>query len=538
MRRRIIIIASLALILGLGVFAAITWHQINNPEDLFRNPHVSGQNPSPDPSSAGPNQIQPTEEPYKFSESKLNILLLGLDADEHRYRSMDVFRTDTIMLVSIDFSQNKTDLISIPRDSYVKIPGRKARGRVNAAFVYGGGFKKEGFTTTLKTVSDLLNGVPIHYYAAIDMNAFIKIIDGLGGITYDVDVPVPGTNIEPGVQKLDGAQTLNYARHRYTAGGDIDRVKRQQRLLTSILDQLKSTESLTKLPAIYDSIKEDIWTNLNIKQVAALALFASKMDMDRLQRHMIPGNYLDMDNISYWGIDQKKKNELVNELFGINVTTYDKEDDIHYIKQQLRKRLDEIKSLAQEWIDKGTKFLNENRSVLYTDELLKVESSVQLLVNGITEGELDDIDTNAHILEEDMSTILPLLDKRKTNLNNALYVLSKVETEMATLKDKLVDEEWAQLIDKIAIVKQKIEQKAFPELPSVAEELNAYWDHLGKYVNGKPEPSSTPEPHITDDPTPTSTPEVSSLPTETPTEAPTEAPTETPSPTPNANAAP
>ena len=68
MKKRIIIISSLVLILGLVVFAGISWYQINNPENLFRNPPVSGQNPIPDPSSnTGPSHSGPTEEPYKFS---------------------------------------------------------------------------------------------------------------------------------------------------------------------------------------------------------------------------------------------------------------------------------------------------------------------------------------------------------------------------------------------------------------------------------------------------------------------------------------
>ena len=70
MKKRIIIIASLVLILGLGVYAGITWHQINNPEDLFKTPPVSGHKPSPGPSSSvEPGQSEPTIEPYKFSES-------------------------------------------------------------------------------------------------------------------------------------------------------------------------------------------------------------------------------------------------------------------------------------------------------------------------------------------------------------------------------------------------------------------------------------------------------------------------------------
>ena len=252
-KKRIILITAGIMIFSAVAYAAHFWYQINNPKNLFDIP--ASQDKQGEPSAESD---EPYIEPYQFTEDKLNVLLLGLDANEQRYETMGAFRTDTIMLAAIDFTENKVDLISIPRDSYVKIPGRKERGRVNAAFVYGGGFEGKGFDTTIQTVSDLLGGIPIHYYAAIDMNAFIKIIDSLGGITYEVDVPVPNAGIEPGLQKLDGRQALAYARHRKTAGGDIDRVGRQQQLMVSVLNQLKSTDSLSKLPNIYDSIKDDI----------------------------------------------------------------------------------------------------------------------------------------------------------------------------------------------------------------------------------------------------------------------------------------
>ena len=78
-------------------------------------------------------------------------------------------------------------------------------------------------------------------------------------------------------------------------------------MIIDILNQLKSANALTKLPDIFNSIKDEIWTNLNIRQVASLALFAARLDMSNVNRHMLPGTYLDMDNISYWGIDQEKK---------------------------------------------------------------------------------------------------------------------------------------------------------------------------------------------------------------------------------------
>ncbi len=226
---------------------------------------------------------------------------------------------------------------------------------------------------------------------------------------------------------------------------------------------------------------------------------------------------------------------MVNELFGINVTTYDKEDDIHFIKQQLRERIDELKKLANDWVDKGTIFLDENRAVLYTDEILKLENSVQLLAKGIADGELDDVETDVYMLEEDMSTILPQLDKRKTNLNNARSLLSKVEGELNSLQDKMSDEQKAQINNKIAAFKLKIDQKAFTELSTASEELNAYWDYLKNNLSEKPKPTPSSEPTTTNDPAPTSTPIATDNPEHTSTPTVTPTPSKIPTPVPSTN---
>lgn len=517
MKKRItkkhIILISIGIVLFSVIgYAAYFWNQINNPKNLFEIPANK---------DTQGNKTEETEleiEPYQFQEDKLNILLLGLDANDKRYKYMGAFRTDTIMLAAIDFTENKVDLISIPRDSYVKIPGRRERGRVNAAFVYGGGFKGEGFATTIQTVSDLLGGIPIHYYAAIDMNIFIKIIDSLGGITYEVDIPVPSVGIQPGLHKLDGKQALAYARNRKTPGGDIDRVDRQQRLMISILNQLKSTDSLLKLPGIYDSIKDDIWTNLNIRQIAALALFAAKLDMADLKRHMIPGTFLDMDGFSYWGIDQQKKNQLINELFGLNITAYDKEDDVYYIKTQLRKKLAELKALVQEWIDRGNRILLDYAHVLLEDERSGIDNGVQLLDDALESGELEDIELVVHEVEKELTELMPHLQARSAEVAEGLTALSAVEEEMSAYELEIPGDDMDQLVRLMNKLRQKIEQKVFSDISVAAKELKSFWGSLKEELNNQSPPSPT------ESPIPSPTPSAEPIPSPSPTTAPTSSP--------------
>ena len=277
-----------------------------------------------------------TPEPYDFGMNRVNILLLGIDASTERYTVMRNFRTDTILLASIDFEHQEIHLISIPRDSYVRYPQRQEYGRINAAFVYGGGLEGKGFEMTLQTVEDFFGGITIHYYGAVDMNVFKVVVDALGGIRYDVDVPVwmAGRTLEPGLQVLTGQQALDYARNRSTSGGDIQRMDRQQRLMVAALAQLKSFNGLIRLPEIYRKDKDDIHTNLDFSQIASLCLFGTKLDVEtQIHRYTVEGGSLYMDGVSYWGIDQRKKQQLVETVFGF-LPPFVESDDLHFIRRE------------------------------------------------------------------------------------------------------------------------------------------------------------------------------------------------------------
>ena len=127
--------------------------------------------------------------------------------------------------------------------------------------------------------------------------------------------------------------------------------------------------------------------------------------MSNVNRHMLPGTYLDMDNISYWGIDQEKKNQLINELFGLNITSYDKEDDVYYIKAQLKRRLEELKSLANRQANEANKILSDYEQVLLEDERLKIENGLRVLNKAVNEGNLEEFDLFAIEIKMQLSDL-------------------------------------------------------------------------------------------------------------------------------------
>ncbi|MDO4611119.1 LCP family protein [Corynebacterium sp.] len=144
-------------------------------------------------------------------------------------------RTDTIMIAHLPVV-GKPTLVSIPRDSYVEIPGY-GMDKINAAFAYGG-------APLLVETVEKSTGVRIDHYAEVGLGGFAHIVDGVGGITLcpdqAIDDPLAGINIHAGCQKFDGRTALGYVRTRATAQGDLDRVERQREFMGALMGKLRS----------------------------------------------------------------------------------------------------------------------------------------------------------------------------------------------------------------------------------------------------------------------------------------------------------
>lgn len=281
--------------------------------------------PEPSEGAATPEPTvtpEPTMTPpdYEFEKKRVNILLLGADSSVERVEAGLNFRTDTMILVTVDFENKDVDMISIPRDSYVRINRSETRfNKINAAFVFGGGADKNGYAYSMNTVSDLL-GVRIDYYVGFGMNVVKEVVDAMGGVDYDVDIAFTmcGRKTEKGLQHMDGQKVLDYCRFRKGGRGDVDRVDRQQRMLFSIFETMLKTNQVKNIPDIYTAVQENIDTNLDVLQIATLAYFAKDLSMDQIERHTVPGNGQYVGAKSYYIINQDKKNKMVKEIFGVS----------------------------------------------------------------------------------------------------------------------------------------------------------------------------------------------------------------------------
>jgi len=201
----------------------------------------------------------------------LNIVLLGSDRRPHAGH----WRTDSMIIVSVDTSNNVVRLLSIPRDLWVFIPGH-GYNRINTADLWGELAKKGSGPDRVKQTIYQNLGIPIHYYVRIDFQGFIKIIDTVGGVDIDVDCPLSDINLKAGMHHMNGAQALRYARSRKSTN-DFDRGRRQRKVLLALWDQALTVNIVPKLPDLWRTMSGSFQTDLPLSQVINLAYVGTQL---------------------------------------------------------------------------------------------------------------------------------------------------------------------------------------------------------------------------------------------------------------------
>jgi LCP family protein required for cell wall assembly len=217
----------------------------------------------------------------------LNILLLGSDLRPQERlpglgRRNNVWRTDAIIVASVDTEQEVVRLLHIPRDLWADIPGH-GYDRINTAVVWGE-FTEEGSGPDLVKQTIYRNlGIPIHYYAMASFEGFIDIVNALGGLDVPVTCSLPEFNLEPGIHHMDGLQTALYVKSRETAS-DFDRGRRQRQVLTALWDQFLTPEIIPKLPQMWATMANSFETDLPLDQVINLAYFGLQLKAQNIRQ--------------------------------------------------------------------------------------------------------------------------------------------------------------------------------------------------------------------------------------------------------------
>ncbi len=238
---------------------------------------VAGSTPPP---TVGARPALPIQTPAHY----LNIVLLGSD----KRPGGGAWRTDSMIIVSVDMVNNVIRLLSIPRDLWVYIPGW-GHNRINTADLWGELAQKGTGPEWVKQTIYHNLGIPIHHYVRVDFQGFMKVIDTVGGIDVDVECPLPDINLAAGMHHMDGQQALRYARSRYSTN-DFDRGRRQRKVLMALWEQALTLDIIPRLPELWWTMANSFQTDLSLEQVINLAYVGVQLEPQRiLSRSIGPG---------------------------------------------------------------------------------------------------------------------------------------------------------------------------------------------------------------------------------------------------------
>ncbi len=297
-----------------------------------------------------------------FPEHIVNIGMLGFDRGWNREAYGEyMFRPDMLAVFTINFETDEISVVRIPRDSYVPIYGMGGfHDKINHSYYngyrHGGGEDNhaDGIRYTLHTVSNVLGGIPIHYYISVDMYSVIELVDAMGGIYYEVEEEIIDKHWEigrvlvpEGPQLMDGKTFLRYLQYRDNkTSQDYGRIDRQMNLLKETFYYLREKGRITDIPATYRIYKDYVETDLSYTQIAAMAYYGRDVEVtdENLHFYTLQGSGQMKDGIWYQVLNQKERVQVIKEVFGIDAEPWRPivlKDSPEYLEEQERKRLEE-----------------------------------------------------------------------------------------------------------------------------------------------------------------------------------------------------
>lgn len=263
------------------------------------------------------NAFEPVENdngPVEPLTDNISILFIGVDDSEERNQSDDNVRSDALVLATLNNKDKSIKLVSIPRDTYTYIPDSGKEDKITHAYAFNGP------SSTIESVEELLD-VPVNYYLRMNFDAFIDVVDALGGIKVEVpyDISEQDENdlqdaieLKEGIQFLDGSEALALARTRHY-DNDIERGKRQQMILESIMNRALSVGSITKYGDVFEAVGDNMKTNMKFQDMRALFEYAQNGKPD-IETITLDG-YDDMSTgIYYWKLEEESLLEIQDVL--------------------------------------------------------------------------------------------------------------------------------------------------------------------------------------------------------------------------------
>nr|WP_064504116.1 LCP family protein [Alkalihalobacillus trypoxylicola] len=244
------------------------------------------------------------------SKDNFSVLLLGDDSRPGETRA----RTDAMLVATFNKDDQSIILTSIPRDSYVDIPG-KGLDKINHAHARG------GLDLTIDTVENFLD-IPIDYYGYVKFDGLVQVVDALGGV--NVDVPFDFTFNESstesynlqfteGRQRLNGKEALAFARMRKDDPlGDIGRGQRQQQVIEGIIKEAASFSTIFNFEDLVNAVDDNIRTNFSFPNLVALHSYAGSLN--EIEKLQVEGENSRINGIYYLQIKEDYLNHLQTRL--------------------------------------------------------------------------------------------------------------------------------------------------------------------------------------------------------------------------------
>ncbi|MBE2181832.1 MAG: LCP family protein [Anaerolineae bacterium] len=264
--------------------------------------------------AAGPTATLDPLAAYHWDDpSRLNVLVLGID---QRGDEQGPFRTDTMMVVSIDPIRKTVGMLSIPRDLWVPIPGFQPN-RINTANALGDSNGYPGGGAALAAAAVEQNfGIGIDRYIRVNFDVFDAVVNLIAPngvevcpseVIDDPDYPDAGygyiaIHFDPGCQRLDAVHLLQYARTRATQGGDFDRAARQQEVLKALFSEVVSAGGvaniITQAPALWTELSDAISTNFTLEELFGLANLGLQIPRENIQSGTVNNLYVNLATTS------------------------------------------------------------------------------------------------------------------------------------------------------------------------------------------------------------------------------------------------
>jgi len=250
-------------------------------------------------------------------KERVSILAVGVDNSQGRGLA------DTIIALMVWPKTGEISALSIPRDSWVFVPGL-GESRINASHSYG------GLPLTVET-TEMLLGFPFDYYVEVNVSGLVKLIDAIGGVDIEVEKRMLyhdhsqhlNIDLQPGLQHLSGEQAVGYARFRHDATGDLGRIERQQKFLRAVAREVLSPQHVARLPKLANAFVNTVTTNMTVRDVLSLKRILEQAGPEGVRMATLPATPETIHGQSVLELDPQQVQETVDRVLwgqGIRVT--------------------------------------------------------------------------------------------------------------------------------------------------------------------------------------------------------------------------